>query len=149
MRVSRLLVAAALTVSVGTLAGCEQPDPAVSAFSGTQSVRASALCWSGSSGGLASGQCAQDIISGDQIGNAPSLSVRAGNVVGISVDTAVAEKGWVPAIGGQRLVDAPIKETYFRFTFPSATLPDTGVGLQVLAGSGSQLNGVWAIRLVN
>ncbi len=149
MRVRRLFVAAALTLSAVTLVGCEQPQPGVTAFSGTQSVRSSPLCWSGSSAGLASGQCAQDIVSGEQIGNAPQLQVRAGNVVGISVDESIAEKGWVPAIGGQRLVNTPIQETYFRFTFPAATLPDEGLGLQVLAGSNAQLNGVWAIRLVN
>jgi len=149
MRTSHVLLAGTVALAGGILAGCDQPPPSITAFSGSDSVRSPALCWAFDTGALTSGQCAREIISGEQIGDAPQLPVGAGNVVGISVDTAIAEAGWIPAIAGQRLVETPITDTYFRFTFPSAQLPEQGVGLQVLAGSSQELKGVWAVRLVN
>ncbi len=145
----RWTLAAVVAIGCGVLAGCEQPPPGVTAFSGTSSVRVPALCWAFDSPTLESGECAQSIVAGSQLAEAPQLQVRPGNVVGISVDKAIAEEGWVPAIGGTNLVNSPITDTYFRFTFPSAQLPSQGVGLQVLAGSDAQLRGVWAIRLVD
>ncbi len=149
MRRRPILLIGCAALAGTVLTGCEKPDPGITAFSGTQSVRSAALCWTESDSGLQSGQCAQDIVSGDQLGAAPELRVQPGNVLGISVDTSIAERGWVPAVGGQRLVNEPITETYFRFTFPSAQLPPEGLGLQVLAGTGNRLQGVWAIRLVS
>lgn len=149
MRTSRVVLAGALALSGGVLAGCEQPPPSITAFSGTNSERAAALCWAFDGDSLDSSDCAQEIIAGSELGDAPRLPVQAGNTVGISVDHAIADEGWVPAIAGQRLVNSPITETYFRFTFPPGQLPADGVGLQVLAGSNAQLRGVWAIRLVD
>ena len=149
MRTSRWALAGALAVTGTVLAGCEQPPPSVTVFSGSTSVRTAALCWAFDAPALRPGDCAQDIVAGSQVGDAPQLRVSPGNVVGISVDEAVAQEGWVPAIGGQRLVNTPITDTYYRFTFPQAELPAQGLGLQVLAGSGNQLRGVWAVRLTN
>lgn len=149
MHTGRVVLAGVIALTGGLLAGCEKPTPGVSVFSGTQSVRTSALCWSFDDGPLTAGQCARDIISGENLGQAPELSVTAGNVVGISVDPAVAEAGWVPAVAGQRLLNEPINETYYRFTFPSGQLPPSGLGLQIIAGQDGDLHGVWAVRLVN
>lgn len=148
MRTSRVLLAGVVAVAGGALAGCEQPTPGITVFSGTDSVRTSALCWSFSEAALGASECARDIISGADIGSAPQLGVSAGNVVGISVDPVIAERGWVPAIAGQQLLTTPITETYFRFTFPSGQLPANGVGLQVIAGESGDLQGIWAVRLV-
>lgn len=147
MRTARVVMAGVIAVSGGVLAGCEKPPPSITVFSGTNSVRASALCWSFSGEPLAAGQCAQDIISGAELGGAPSLPVNAGDVVGISVDTQIAQQGWVPAVAGQRLLNRPITETYFRFTFPAGQLPEDGLGLQVIAGQSGDLHGVWTVRL--
>lgn len=149
MRTGRVVLAGVIAVTGGLLAGCEKPAPGISVFSGSDSVRASALCWSFDGQPLTADQCARDIISGTDLGDAPQLSVTAGNVVGISVDKAVAEEGWVPAISGQRLLNEPTKETYFRFTFPSGQLPANGLGLQVIAGQDGDLHGVWTVRLVS
>jgi len=148
MHKRRLLTTAVVLVGGIALTGCEKPPPAITAFSGTDSVRSEALCWSFESPSLEPGECAEGILQGTDFEGAPELEVRAGNVVGISVDTVIADEGWIPAIGGQRLVNEPIEETYVRFTFPSAQLPPQGVGLQVLAGADLQVRGVWSVRLV-
>lgn len=147
MKRSRVVLAAALVATGGVLAGCEQPSPAITVFSGTSSVRASALCYAFDAPTLEPGQCAREIISGDSTGDAPSLTVRPGNTVGISVDKAVAKSGWVISVAGQQLVGEPLTETYFRFTFPNQQLPERGFALQVLGGE-DELRGVWAVRLV-
>ena len=145
----RLLMAAVMALAGVGLTSCEQPAPGITAFSGTNSVRTEALCWAFDAESLAPEACARDIIVGSELGGAPELPVAPGTVVGISVDTAVAEDGWVPSLGGQRLVNTPLTETYYRFTFPQAELPEDGLGLQVLSGPQTQLRGVWAVRLVN
>lgn len=148
MMLRRVLLVGALVVAGAGLAGCEKPAPAVTVFSGTSSVRASALCWSHTGEALDNKQCSRDILTAVEEGPAPRLKVRPGNVVGISVDPAIAERGWVPIVAGQRLVERPITETYYRFTFPSLQLPEKGVGLQVSAGGSGDLLGLWAVRLV-
>lgn len=145
----RLAMASVMAVSGLLLAGCEQPAPGITAFSGTDTVRTEALCWAFDADSLAPEDCARDIIVGTELGGAPELPVSPGNVIGISVDKKVAEDGWVPSIGGQRLVSTPLTETYYRFTFPQTELPPDGLGLQVLSGPQTQLRGVWAVRLVN
>lgn len=147
MNPSRVMLAAALALTGGTLAGCEVPAPAITVFSGTDSVRASALCWAFDAEQLEPGQCARDLITGESTGDAPSLEVIGGNTVGISVDKSVAAEGWVISVAGQQLVERPIEGTYFRFTFPNQQIPEDGFALQVLTGD-NQLRGVWAVRLV-
>jgi hypothetical protein len=128
------------------LAGCEKPPPAVSVFSGTTTLNEQALCWAFDSDSLAPGQCAQDILQGDQSGGGAVVPIQAGNTVGISVDPVVAQTGWTPTIGGQRIVDAPLTETYFRFTVPLG-VPANGVPLQIVAGQDSSIRGVWIFKL--
>jgi hypothetical protein len=147
MKTTRVMLAATIAAAGGVLAGCEQPAPAITVFSGTNSVRASALCWAFDADALEPGQCARDIVTGESTGDAPALEVLPGNTVGISVDKSVAKEGWIVSIAGQQLLDRPITSTYFRFTFPNQQLPERGFALQVLAG-GDQLRGVWAVRLV-
>jgi hypothetical protein len=155
MRSGRWALVGVVVLTGSVLTACEQPAPGITAFSGTNSVRAEALCWAFDADSLAPDACARDIIAGNELGGAPELPVNLnpGTVVGISVDKAVAEDGWVPALGGQRLVNSPITETYYRFTFPptfpQAELPANGLGLQILSGPQTQLRGVWAVRLVN
>ena len=71
-----------------------------------------------------------------------------GSVIGISVDPVVADSGWSPVIGQQRLVSTPLETTYYRFTYPDLQeIPPDGVLLQVVAGRGDAAKGIWVFRL--
>jgi hypothetical protein len=75
--------------------------------------------------------------------------VVPGETVGISVDTAVAEAGWFPVIGDQRLTEQPLTSTYYRFQFPSLQeVPADGLSLQVVAGRDTKTRGIWVFKLV-
>ena len=77
-----------------------------------------------------------------------AIPVIPGQVIGISVDPAVADAGWFPVIGSQRLTQRPITSTYYRFTYPDLQeVPVDGVSLQVVAGSEGTL-GLWVFQLV-
>ena len=49
------------------------------------------------------------------------------------------------------LVTEPVRETYFRFTFPAGqTFPEGGFPLEIVAvGTGDVPRGVWLFRLTN
>lgn len=147
----RWALTAALAVSaVLVLSGCEKPAPGVSVFSGTTTKNEAAVCWAFDTPSLEPGDCAQDLItqasSGQQVARIP---VVPGDTVGISVDKVVAESGWTPVIGQQRLTSTPLSTPYFRFTFPDLQeVPEDGVLLQVVAGRGDSTRGIWIFRLV-
>lgn len=131
------------------LAGCEKPAPGVSVFAGTTTEFREAVCWAFESDALEPGDCAQDLIveasSGDGVARIP---VVPGETIGISVDPAVADAGWSPVIGQQRLTTTPLNTTYFRFTYPDLQeVPAEGVLLQVVAGRGESSKGIWVFRL--
>lgn len=94
--------------------------------------------------------CAQDIvteaISGERIARIP---VAPGQTVGISVDPVVADAGWTPVIGNQRLTSQPINALYFRFAYPELQeVPPDGLDMQIVAGRGAQTKGIWVFKLV-
>jgi hypothetical protein len=147
----RSLAIAALALTPMLLSGCEKPDPGVTAWSGTTSVRAEAVCWQpDSSAALGSGDCAQDVLDAASAGEGlQTLDVRPGDVVGISVDPVVAESGWSVQAGTQTLV-SNLKETYYRFTFPEFGIDLSGPGLimQVVAnGRPTGTRGHWFFHL--
>lgn len=146
------VLAAVLGTGAALLTACEAPKPGVTFWSGTSSVSNEALCWAFDSNALEPGECAEEIVSGagtgDSAGNVGSLRVVSGNVLGISVDPEVADTGWTVRIGGQALVNTPITETYWRFTFPQVEqVPEEGFVMQVVAGQGTDVRGIWATRL--
>ena len=148
MRTSRLAAAAGLVLLPLALAACTKPNPGATVFSGTSSVHREAACWS-ADGALEASQCSQDLIAkasaGDTVG---TLRVVPGSTVGISVDPVVADAGWYPVIGNQRLVQEPIRETYYRFTYPDLqSIPADGAALQIIAGT-DQAQGIWLFSLV-
>src|SRR4051794_35746426 len=102
----RFLAIAALAVLPTVLSGCEKPDPAVTAWSGTTSVRADPVCWQHEgNAALGTGDCASDILNAASEGQGvQTLDVRPGSTVGISVDPAVADSGWSVQIGSQTVV---------------------------------------------
>ena len=83
-------------------------------------------------------------------GKAPVITVTPGNTLGISVDPEVADNGWFPVIGQERLSQTPITSTYFRFTFPTLQqIPADGFTLQIVArGSKPDITrGLWIYKL--
>jgi hypothetical protein len=150
MRLRRSFLAGSLAaVSVLALAACEKPAPGVSVVSGMSSAYRAALCWSFDGEPLSAETCAQDVVTEALDGaDVAAIPVIPGQVIGISVDPAVADAGWFPVIGSQRLTQRPITSTYYRFTYPDLQeVPVDGVSLQVVAGSEGTL-GLWVFQLV-
>lgn len=99
---------------------------------------------------LEPGMCAQDVvtaaISGDRVARIP---VSPGQTIGISVDPVVADAGWSPVVGTQRLTSEPLKTLYFRFAYPELQeVPKDGLDLQIVAGVGDKTKGIWVFKLV-
>jgi len=148
----RRLAIAAVALTPLLLTGCEQPDPGVTAWSGTSSVRAEAVCWQPEGGSLGTGDCAEDILSAAAAGEGvQTLDVRPGGTVGISVDPVVADAGWSVQIGTQTLV-TDLSDTYFRFTFPETGVDSGGAAgfvMQVVANARpTGTRGHWFFRLL-
>jgi hypothetical protein len=136
----RVLTAAGMGAAGLLLAGCESPQPSVTAFSGTNSTRVEASCWTADESASSSCQ-----FPGTADG---SLPVRAGATVGIPVDAEVAEAGWVPAIGNQPLVQSPIEDRYHRITLDEQQVAQGA--LQVFAlTEDNQLRGAWVIGITS
>lgn len=131
------------------LAACSKPAPGASVFSGMSSVNEEAICWAFDSDAIDPATCGADALSKAVAGGrVPKISVIPGDTIGISVDTVVAETGWFPSIGGQRLTQEPITSTYYRFRFPDLQqMPADGLTLEVIAGSGDKTRGIWVFAL--
>ena len=79
-----------------------------------------------------------------------TVEVTPGNVVGISVDNAVADAGWSIQVAGSTLA-AGLTDTYYRFTFPEqVSTGGTGYTMQVTAAAegGTGVRGHWFFQLV-
>lgn len=131
------------------LTACEKPAPGASVFSGTSTEYRTAVCWAFGGESLEAGDCAQDVITEASTGEGVArIPVLPGETIGISVDPKVAESGWTPVIGQQRLTSTPLESTYFRFTYPDLQeVPPEGVLLQIVAGRGESTKGIWVFRL--
>lgn len=143
-----LAIAAALGAVSLALVGCEKPAPGVSAFSGSTSGHTQAVCWSFTGESLDTQTCAEAVVPALAGEGVPVIPVLSGQVVGISVDPVVADVGWTVSINSERLTPQVITSTYYRFPFPSVDIPADGVSMEVVAGSGDRLVGVWIFRLV-
>lgn len=148
-RAPAFAVALALT-SLLVISGCEKPAPGVTVVSSTNSAYREALCWSWDAEPLSPESCAQDLVtSALEGGEVARIPVVPGNTIGISVDPQVAEAGWYPVVGSQRLTQVPVTTTYYRFTYPDLQeVPAAGVPLQVVAGEGESTLGLWVFQLV-
>ena len=72
-----------------------------------------------------------------------------GQTIGISVDPVVADAGWFPVVGGNKLTSEPITSTYYRFTYPGFdAVPADGLTLQIVAGDGAKTRGLWVFKIV-
>ena len=145
----RSLALPLVLVGVLSLAACEKPGPGVSVVSGMTSAHRTALCWSFDGEPLSAQTCAQDVVTEALDGaDVARIPVIPGQVIGISVDPVVADAGWYPVIGSQRLTQQPITSTYYRFTYPDLQeVPAAGVSLQIVAGSEGTL-GLWVFQLI-
>jgi hypothetical protein len=143
------LAAVALAATSLVLTGCTKPAPGASVFSGTVTKHREATCWAFDAPALATGDCAQDLIAQAATGDAVSvIPVVPGDTVGISVEPVVAETGWFPVVGNQRLTSTPITSTYYRFTFPELQeVPAEGLLLQIVAGTDANTRGIWVFKL--
>jgi hypothetical protein len=149
-RFGRPVLAGSLAlVGVLALTACEKPPPGVSVVSGMTSAYRAALCWSFDGEPLSAETCAQDVVTEALDGaDVARIPVIPGQVIGISVDPVVADAGWYPVIGSQRLTQQPITSTDYRFTYPDLQeVPADGVSLQVVAGAEGTL-GLWVFQLI-
>jgi hypothetical protein len=145
----RSLVAIALALPL-LISGCTKPAPGISVVSGTTTEHRQAICWTYEADSLEPGMCAQDIVteavSGSQLARIP---ISPGQTIGISVDPTVADAGWSPVIGTQRLTSAPLTSLYYRFAVPELQeIPENGIDLQIVAGKGTNTKGIWVFKLV-
>lgn len=149
-RRSRLAGAAVLgAAAVLLLSGCEKPAPGVSVFSGTSTEWREAVCWAFDAEALEPGDCAQELLTEASARDVVArIPIVPGDTIGISVDPKVADAGWTPVIGQQRLTSTPLDTTYYRFTYPDLQeVPADGVLLQIVAGRGESTKGIWVFRL--
>lgn len=137
------VIAGMLATAALTLSACEKPAPAVTVWSGSSSDRAEARCWS--SDATQTVNLSSCVAGGTGV---PTLSVLPGQTIGISVDTVVAQDGWYPTIGNQRLTAQPLTTTYYRFALSESDLAQP-LQLRVLSlgQGGQQLRGVWLFEL--
>jgi hypothetical protein len=140
-KVAGVVLAVAATAA---LASCEKPPPGVTVFTGTSSQRLSPVCFSWE-GQIDPQECLQQAAERAASGQTQRLDVVPENVVGISVDTSIAEEGWYPTIAGQRLSQDTLTGTYFRFTFPRVPASPEGFPLAII--SEGEQKGVWAVRM--
>ena len=139
-----------VAVSALSLTGCEKPSPTVTVTSATSSSHSQAICWSEAASIDATGCSEAQVAGALNNPDTPVVKILADQTVSISVDPMVAEYGWYPAIGGQRLSSKSITSTYYRFTFPQTDIPSTGYSMQVIAQSQSGgTRGVWIFKLVS
>lgn len=147
---SRLALVSLSLLSLAALAGCTKPAPGATVFASTHSQYREASCWAFESEALDPGECAQEVIEQALTGDAVSeIPVIPGQTIGISVDPVVADQGWYPVLGNQRLTTSPVTTTYYRFAYPDLqSIPAEGLALQIVAGAGEQTRGIWVFKLV-
>jgi hypothetical protein len=140
---------------MATLAGCDQPTPSVTVFSGTHSDHREAICWSADAEkAFDESDCSITLQSTEDfnerlLDKVAIIPTSPGDTVGISVDTAVADNGWQVSINGRSLTRDPVTEKYFRFTMPARPLRngDAQLLVQALTSDGTAVRGSWIFGL--
>ena len=119
------------------LAGCTKPIPAVTLQSGDTTIRSEAL---------------QYQLDGRTVGNRKgpkALSVRAGDIVNISVDRAIARAGWVVVLD-RRPYSPILSNDEHHYSFQAPPLSGTNeVALSIYQQppSGGAATGLWLFTL--
>jgi uncharacterized protein YceK len=152
MRRSRVLALALTVVSSAlVLSGCTKPNPGVSVWAGTKSIHLQAQCWSADSAvALDINACSAVLDKADKAKTIPTLIVRPGSTMGISVDVKVAKNGWTAKLGSNTLTPTKVTRTYWRFTYPQlAGLPAKNQLVILAVGpTSSTYRGVWVFNTV-
>ena len=137
------VAAALLSGAVMLLAGCGvESEPLVTVFSpGSGSVSVSPQCWSPDE--VVS---EQDCATTSNLGH---IEVQPGATIGVNVDPEIAELGWVPTVGGERLVAQDLDSTYYRFALSESNFAETPEpALEVYAIDEDQkTRGLWVLQL--
>ena len=145
LRTARRPAAVGLAVAaLLSLAACDKPSPTVTVNSGSSTGRSDALCWNRENATVSQSDCRAS-------GDVPTIKVAPGQTIGISVDPAVAATGWIPAIGNQSRVAAPITSTYYRFALNEQNLQqalELRVYAVVKGQQPQQQRGLWVFQLV-
>jgi hypothetical protein len=138
-RIGWALAAVALAAGCG---GTSQPLVTVFTPSGG-SVSVRPQCWA-PEGAVSEQDCT---ISAEEVGR---LQAAAGETIGISVPPQLAEEGWVPAIGSERLTPQHIDGSYYRFALGEPDLQTGSVELRVFAVQGEEetTRGLWLFEIV-
>lgn len=138
---ARPALAAAVLLALPMLAACERPTPQITVFSGTTSVQteARAFCFGEAEGGCTARESTR----------VPSLDVRPGNTVGISVDQEIGEKGWAVFVNDQQ-ASRPTNDLYQRFQVgPQSFAENDRLLFSIRTGGGEEEgNGQWEVLLV-
>ncbi len=153
--VKAVAIAAAVLVS---LTACSKPKPEVTVFSGANSIHIAALCWSqdGSSALGTPGCSSTELQALVSSGKEPQLTVAQGTTLGISVDSDVADAGWIPSllINGQTqaLTSGVLHRRYWKMVYPetaATSLMGAPLTLQIVtqAANAKDLRGLWILKL--
>jgi len=129
----RLLAAASATFALAALTGCEKPAPIVTLVSAGESVYSEAAVYCFDEGRtLDDGECAERT---DEV---VELSTRPGEVVGVDVAKALADRGWEltlldPTGQVQEQRTGQLEEDhYFSFTAPNLSPAGYDVRIQTV-----------------
>lgn len=152
-----LLTALAAGLGLFALTACQEPAPGATVFSGSTSAHREAVCWSSDpTQAVEKGDCSLDLeaqpagdVAQTLLDEIAIIPTTGGDNVGISVDAAVAENGWLVSINGRSLNRNPLTEKYFRFTMPPTALRrgDAQLVISALTEDGSQVRGTWLFGL--
>ena len=139
-------VALASALLIG-LTACEKPKPEVTVFSGAGSVHAAASCWTEDAT-----PCDMNNIGG----LVTPFTVRPGSTLGISVDSVVAEAGWLPMLivngQAQQLTKGPLHRRYWKMQYPETAgtnFMGQQLALQIVSATedGANVRGAWLFNL--
>jgi hypothetical protein len=148
----RRRAAAIGAVSLGliALAACDKPTPLATVTVGSTSVHTEAAknCYD------ESGKLTQNtLVSCLQGKPTKTITVHPGDQVRVGVDPAIADKGWILAIGTSAKTEL-LKSTYRSFSgdafFTDSTTGQTTsqATISVIEATGKQYLGVWQVKLV-
>lgn len=136
----RLTATAFAVVALAGCGGIQKPSPGVSVYSGSDTIRldAAVFCHEGAE------KCAEDPV------KVARLKVTPGDTIGISVDSAIAKRGWYLATATE--TESPkLTEHYYKFSVGREQFRESNaVNLQVVTLASEQTGqatGVWAFTL--
>jgi hypothetical protein len=137
------MLAALLLGATVVLGGCGvESEPLVTVFSpGSGSITVAPQCWSPDAV-VSEEDC-------ERTSNLGRLQVQPGATIGVNVDPAIAELGWVPTVDGRRLVAQNLDQTYYRFALSESDFAEApGSALEVYAVDDEQnTRGLWVLQL--